>query len=194
VTGRWPKRALVAGLVVVALAALLTGGSVTWAYLASDGHRYDLADAPAAPVAIVLGAEVGTPFLTGRLDATVALVRAGKVRSVLVSGNAAGSSGDETVAMTSYLVAKGVPAAEIVVDRDGVDTYETCVRAVQVFDLRRALVVTQAYHLPRAVSLCRSLGLDADGVTATCDCGGLLLFKNEVREWFATVLAVAHVL
>lgn len=182
------------GTAALVAAVLLVGAGVTWTYVASGGHRFDLADAPDAPVAVVFGAETKTPYLTGRLESTVDLVKAGKVRSVLVSGNAAGSSGDETVAMTSYLVAKGVPAAEIVVDRDGVDTYETCVRAVQVFGLRRALVVTQAYHLPRAVSLCRSLGLDADGVTATCDCGGLLLFKNEVREWFATVLAVAHVL
>ena len=172
------------------LAIVLTGASVTWAYLASAGHRYDLADAPTAPVVIVFGAEVRTPFLAGRLEVTAELLKSGKAQSVLVSGNAAGSSGDETKAMASYLVARGVALAKIAVDAYGLDTYDTCARAVHVFGVRRALLVTQAYHLPRAVSLCRSLGMDADGVDATCDCGALLLFGNEVREWFATVLAL----
>ncbi|EWM10503.1 vancomycin high temperature exclusion protein [Kutzneria sp. 744] len=187
---RWVRRVLGAGLVAVVLAVLLTSASVIWAYSASVGHRHDLADAPPAPVVIVFGAQVHTPFLAGRLDATVELVNAGKAKSVLVSGNAAGSSGDETKEMTSYLVARGVPAAKIVVDPYGLDTYDTCARAVRVFDIRRALLVTQAYHLPRAVSLCRGLGMDAEGVAADCDCGALLLFVNEVREWFATVRAL----
>lgn len=163
---------------------------MAWAYIASAGHRYDLADAPTAPVAIVFGAEVDTPFLAGRLDVTVDLIKAGKAGAVLVSGNAAGTSGDETKAMTSYLTARGVAPAKIVVDPSGIDTYTTCARATKVFGVRRALLVTQSYHLPRAVSLCRGLGMDADGVAATCDCGGLILFKNQVREWLATVLAI----
>ena len=181
---------MTAGLIALALVVLVTGASVTWAYVASAGHRYDPADAPTAPVVVVFGAEVRTPFLTGRLDVTVELVKAGKAKSVLVSGNAADTFGDETAAMTSYLVARGVDPAKIVVDPYGLDTYDTCARAVQVFGVRRALLVTQAYHLPRAVALCRNLGMDADGVKATCDCGGLVLFKNEVREWFASVRAV----
>ncbi|MFI9389116.1 vancomycin high temperature exclusion protein [Kutzneria sp. NPDC052558] len=186
------RRALIIGLVAVVVAALVTGGSVIWAYTASSGHRHDPADAPSAPVVIVLGAEVGTPFLAGRLAATVELLKAGKAESVLVSGNANGTSGDETRVMAAYLTAHGIPAAKITVDGDGVDTYSTCARAVQVFGIRRALLVTQAYHLPRAVSLCRNLGMDADGVEAPCDCGGFLLFRNEVREWLASVLALKN--
>ncbi len=176
------------------LAVVVTAASVTWAYTASAGHRYEPATAPTAPVVIVLGAEVGTPFLTGRLAVAAELLKAGKAASVLVSGNANGTSGDETKAMTAYLTANGIAPAKITVDGDGLDTYETCARAVQVFGIRRALVVTQPYHLPRAVSLCRNLGMDADGVDATCDCGGLLLFSNEVREWLATVLALQRVI
>jgi SanA protein len=169
---------------------LLTASSVIWARLASSGHRYDLADAPSAPVAIVFGAEVDTPFLAGRLDATVTLIRAGKAHSILVSGNASGSSGNETAAMTSYLLARGVPASSLLVDPLGLTTYDTCARASQVFHLQRVLVVTQGYHLPRAVSLCRRLGLSADGVAAPCSCGSFLLFKNQFRELFATAFAL----
>jgi vancomycin permeability regulator SanA len=179
-----------AALVVVLLVLLLTASSVTWARLTSSGHRYDLSDAPSAPFAIVFGAQVDTPFLAGRLDATVALFRAGKVRSVLVSGNASGSSGDETSAMTSYLLVRGVPLSALFVDPLGLTTYDTCARASQVFHLQRALLVTQAYHLPRAVSLCRRLGLSADGIAAPCACSSFLLFSNQFRELFATVLAL----
>jgi SanA protein len=191
---RWPKRALWIGLTALGVAAVVTGASVTWAYIASGGHRYELADAPNAPVVIVLGAKIQSdrplPFLAGRLDMTVQLVKAGKARAVLVSGAAAGTSGDETRAMTAYLVDRGVDPAKIVVDEYGLDTYDTCVRAVQVFGVRRALLVTQSYHLPRAVALCRSLGMDADGVAAPCDCNVFSLVKNRAREWLATVDAV----
>lgn len=173
-------------------AVLLVGTGVTWTYVASSGHRFEVADTPDAPVAVVFGAETKTPYLAGRLQTAIDLVKAGKVRSVLVSGNAAGSSGDETREMTSYLLTHGVPVASVVVDPYGVDTYDTCARAVQVYGVRRALLVTQPYHLPRAVALCRSLGMDADGVNAQCTCGGFNLFVNEAREWFATVLALKN--
>lgn len=185
-----PWRILRAALVAILLALLLTASSVVWARLASAGHRHDLSTAPSAPTAIVFGAQVGTPFLTGRLDATVALYRAGKVRSILVSGNAAGSSGNETSAMTSYLSARGVPLSALLVDPFGLTTHDTCARASQVFHLQRVLLVTQPYHLPRAITLCRHFGLSADGIAAPCSCGPFLLFRNQVRELFATVPAL----
>jgi SanA protein len=190
----WLRRAIRIGLIAAGVVALVIGGSVTWAYIASGGHRYDVADAPAAPVVIVFGAKIADerpmPFLAGRLDVTAELVRTGKARSILVSGDAAGSSGNETRAMTEYLTARGVDPAVIVVDPYGLDTYDTCARAVQVHGVDRALLVTQSYHLPRAVSLCRNLGMDADGVAATCDCPFPSLAKNRAREWLATVGAV----
>jgi SanA protein len=190
----WRRRALKIGLIVIAALALVTGASVTWAYIASGGHRYDVADAPSAPVVVVFGAKIQgdrpLPFLAGRLDVTAELIRTGKARAILVSGDAAGSSGNETKAMTEYLAAKGVDPNVIVVDRYGLDTYDTCARAVQVYGVHRALLVTQSYHLPRAVALCRNLGMDADGVDATCDCNVFSLIKNRTREWLATVGAV----
>lgn len=185
---------LLIGGIVLGIGVLAIGGSVIWAYAASSGHRHEIADAPDAPVVIVLGAKIQDdrplPFLAGRLDATIDLLRAGKVRSVLVSGAADGSSGDETAAMTEYLVARGVHPRTIVVDRFGMDTYDTCIRAKQVYGIDRALLVTQSYHLPRAVALCRSLGVDAEGVAATCDCDVFSMARNRAREWLATVDAV----
>ncbi|MET0234920.1 MAG: ElyC/SanA/YdcF family protein [Kibdelosporangium sp.] len=192
--GLWRRRSLRIGLAGAGALGLAIGGSLAWSYTASGGHRYDVAGAPSAPVVIVLGARIQDgrplPFLAGRLDTTAELVRAGKVKAVLVSGDAAGSSGNETKAMVEYLTAKGVDPRMIVVDPYGVDTYDTCARAIQVYGIDRALLVTQSYHLPRAVALCRNLGVDADGVAATCDCTVFSRLKNRAREWLATVAAV----
>ena len=74
----------------------------------------------------------------------------------------------------------------IVTDPDGLDTYDSCVRARQVYGVTRALVVTQPYHLARAVALCRRVGIDADGVGARCDCVPLNVARNAARDYLAT--------
>lgn len=179
--------------VALAAAVALVAASAPWAWteIAARGHEYAEADAPAADVAIVLGTEVlpdGEPGtrLAGRLQTAAALVRAGKARAVLVSGDGAGTSGDEPAAMTRYLGALGVDPRRVVADPHGLDTYDTCRRARDVYGIGRALVVTQGYHLSRAVTLCRAVGLDADGVAARCPgCSAALLAEKSARDYLA---------
>ncbi|WP_231569415.1 SanA/YdcF family protein [Prescottella defluvii] len=172
---------------------------VMWIRIAAAGRMHDPSDAPHAPVAIVLGARVraGRPmkFLQGRLDAAAGLLADGRASVVLVSGDAHGKSGDEIAAMTGYLVAAGVDPARIVEDPYGLDTYDTCVRAARTFGVRRALVVTQRFHLPRTVALGRAAGVDVDGVRAG-RAGGRrsTLLKNTVREFLAYPKAARDVL
>jgi vancomycin permeability regulator SanA len=174
---------------VLLLAAVFVAPTV-WLRLASAGHVEDgPGSAARAPVVIVFGAQLeagGTApklFLRGRLDTAIDLVRAGKAKAVLVSGDAHGDSGDETAVMSRYLADHGVPAHRIVADGAGLDSYDTCKRAHDVYGVRRALLVSQKFHLPRAVALCRGLGVDADGVAARCDgCLTSTLAKNRVRE------------
>ena len=174
-----PRHVVRAGAVVTANAAV--------AFAARGGIR-SVEDAPHMPVAIVLGAQVhdGRPmaFLRGRLDTTAALFHAGKADRVLASGNGNGKSGDEITAMTEYLVEQGVPRSKILGDPLGLRTFDTCERAVQVFGYTRALVVTQAFHVPRTVALARKVGLDAIGIESECDCSALGYVKNAGREWF----------
>ena len=73
----------------------------------------------------------------------------------------------------------------VVEDPFGLDTYDSCVRARQVFGVTRALIVTQRYHLARAVTLCRQAGIETDGVGAPCDGCSVRLYTNSVREYFA---------
>lgn len=173
-------------------------GSMVVIASAASGRVHDLADAPEAPVVIVLGAKVqdGRPmsFLAGRLDVAAALLRDGKARAVLVSGDANGTSGNEIAAMTGYLVERGVDPALIVGDDHGLDTYDTCARAAQTFGVRRALIVSQDPHVTRAVALCRHAGIDADGVRGDCDCRTITVARNTAREWLARPKAVADML
>jgi vancomycin permeability regulator SanA len=175
---------------------LLLSAPWTWTVLAAAGHRHDLADAPAADVVLVLGTTVapdGQPEnrLAGRLTTAAALVTTGRARVILVSGDGGGDSGDETAAMTSYLTGPlGVDPARVVADPSGLDTYDSCIRARDVYGVREALVVTQAYHLSRAVALCRTLGIDTEGVAARCDgCGTALLVEKSARDYLASLKA-----
>ncbi len=140
---------------------------------------------PPLPVALVLGAEVysdGRPsrFLRARLDVAADLYRRGLVGRVLLSGDGLSPFYDETAGMRDYLLDAGVPAAHLVLDPAGFDTYDSCLRARDVFGLRRLVVVSQAYHLPRALAICRALGLDAWGV-------GDDSVRRNVTAWRASV-------
>ncbi|WP_203900031.1 SanA/YdcF family protein [Virgisporangium aliadipatigenens] len=149
--------------------AIGTVGSVAWVRTAAHGYVYDEADVPAAPVALVLGAEVydnGSPsaFLAARLDIARRLYLAGKVRAILVSGDHGRWEYDEPGASLNWLTARGVPITKVVLDYAGFDTYDSCVRATKIFGVDRAIVVTQSYHIARAVTVCRRVGVDAVGV------------------------------
>ncbi len=150
-------------------AAAVLGGSMAFVRRYAAGHLHAEPVAPAAPVALVLGAQVhpdGTPssFLAGRLDLARRLLQANRVQVLLLSGDGMAPEYDEPAAMQAYLIAGGVPADRLVLDRYGLDTYDSCLRAARVYGVRRLIVVTQDYHLPRAVGTARALGLDADGV------------------------------
>lgn len=143
-----------------------------WVESSTEAFIFNNVDeAPPAQAAIVLGARVypnghPSPVLADRLLTGVALYRAGKVRKLLLSGDHGQLEYDEVNAMRDYVRSLGVPARDIFMDHAGFSTYETMFRARDVFGLRDAVVVTQGFHLPRAVFIARRLGLDAAGVTA----------------------------
>ncbi|SIM84081.1 SanA/YdcF family protein [Micromonospora cremea] len=159
--------ALVAGVVLLGGGGTLA--SVVWIRGDADDHIYSEARVPDAPVALVLGTKVDadgepSPFLAARLEIARRLFDAGKVRAILVSGDNMNADYDEPGAMMRWLVDRGVPAQQVVLDHAGFDTYDSCARAERIFGVKRATVVTQSFHLPRAVALCRRLGIDASGV------------------------------
>jgi vancomycin permeability regulator SanA len=137
--------------------------------MASAGRVYAMSDAPTRPVALVLGAHVyadGTPsaFLQARLAMARDLYQAGKVRAVLVSGDNMHFDYNEPDAMRAWLIAQGVPAKKVVADYAGFDTSDSCQRAHRIFGATSLIVLTQSFHVRRAVALCREAGIDAVGI------------------------------
>ncbi|MFH9944225.1 vancomycin high temperature exclusion protein [Streptomyces murinus] len=154
-------RAVVAGCVL----ALLPGA---WLFTSTADRLRTVADAPPAPVAVVFGAGLWngepSPYLAHRLDATAALYRAGRVKVVLVTGDNSRKDYDEPDAMRTYLTKHGVPGGRIVRDYAGFDTWDSCVRAKKIFGVDRAVLVSQGFHIRRAVALCEAAGIDSYGV------------------------------
>lgn len=150
------------GLATVGVLAIR---AVVWG--AGRGRIHRLDDVAPRPVAIVFGAAVGSPMLYDRVATGAALYRAGKVRRLLLSGDNRHRSYNEPQAMRRLALAAGVPAEALVLDYAGRRTYDSCARAHDIFGLREAILVTQGFHLDRALYLCRKLGLvDVAGVPA----------------------------
>ncbi|MGW2147887.1 SanA/YdcF family protein [Nonomuraea bangladeshensis] len=125
------------------LLSVLALAPMTWAWLSSSGHRVTAegagwtAPVPPAEAALVLGAGLyagrPSPMLARRLDIAAELYHSGKVRALLLSGDNSREEYDEPTAMRDYLRAEGVPDAAMVLDYAGFDTWDSCVRARQVF-------------------------------------------------------------
>jgi len=177
------------------LVPLLVTTPLAWFALSTDGRRTTADRADARPVALVLGAGLrrdGHPsmLLARRLDIAADLYHRGTVDAVLVSG-----ADQEPVAMRRYLLAAGVPDAKIVGDDAGFRTWDSCVRAREVYGVRSAIVVTQRFHLPRAVVLCTAAGIDATGVgDASMQARGLATVYGWLREIPAAVKALGDTL
>ncbi len=191
----WLRRlgaALAAGAAVFALASFF----VERRY--SD-RVVSIASAPASPVVLVYGAgltrgPLPSPILAERLDAALALYRAGKVQKLLVSGDNSDRFHDETAAMRRYAIERGVPAEDVLGDDAGVSTYDSTIRARDVFGVRRALLVTQKFHLPRALYIANGSGIDAYGVAADegKDEGSTYALRELVSRPVALAMVLLH--
>lgn len=139
-----------------------------WMCASTGPYRASAAKVPAAAVGIVFGAGAldgePTPMLARRLQIGLDLYRRGKVQVLLVTGDNSRSHYNEPQVMSDYLVRQGMPRDRIVLDYAGFDTWDSCVRAKKIFGVDRAILITQRFHLPRALTLCRAVGIDAWGV------------------------------
>ncbi|MGK5642004.1 SanA/YdcF family protein [Streptomyces sp. URMC 126] len=164
----------------VMAACVLAVLPVTWVHAAAESRLWQADDVPPAPVAIVFGAGLWqgkpSPYLAHRLDTAVDLYRAGKVRVVLVTGDNGRRKYNEPDAMRAYLRERGVPDDRVVADYAGFDTWDSCTRARRVFGVRKAVLVTQDFHIRRAVALCDAAGIDAYGVAVEA---------RRDRTWYA---------
>jgi len=194
---RWRRIAL------ILLVSAVAGPPTLVAYVAASTspHRYtDPAEVPAEPVALVFGAGVrrdGTPspMLADRVQTAVQLYQMGRVRKILMTGDNSQVEYNEVAAMQQYAEDRGVPAGDITLDYAGFSTYESCYRARVIFGVEQAVLITQQFHLPRAVYTCRHLGIDAVGL-GTPDWeaySSKVISFYTMREFLATLKALWQV-
>ena len=177
------------GLFVLLISRVITG-------LYARGRVYAASEVPARRVAIVFGAGLWrngtpTPVLIDRVTQAANLYFAGKVEKLLMSGDNRFVNYNEPEAMRQLALSLGVPNDVIVRDYAGRRTYDTCYRAKAIFGVDNAILVTQAFHMPRALYLCNHLGVDSVGVKSD-----LRIYRKssvlywDMRELLATTAAI----
>ncbi len=156
--------------------------------------KTDIRTVEPSTVAIVLGAKVYpdaslSAMLADRVDTGIDLYESGKVKKLLMSGDHGRKGYDEVNAMRARAVERGVPENDIFTDHAGFSTYESMVRAKKVFKVTDAIIVSQDFHLPRALFVARDAGLKAQGVAA--DRRPYLTGRaSRLREYAANVKAL----
>jgi len=162
---------MIIAIVILITTGLLVGFALLVTNISAAGKIMDADEAPSKKVAIVFGAGLQhdgrpTAVLQDRVAAAAELYFAGKVEIILMSGDNRFVDYNEPGAMRAYAIELGVPDEAIVLDYAGRRTYDTCYRAKAIFGVKDALLVTQKFHLPRTLFICRSLGINSIGVIA----------------------------
>lgn len=185
--------------VMLLLAGLFVFGILTVAginlYMVSYADRYTITEEEAFTLTdidciMVLGCGVyqskPTPLLEDRLKRGVAVYQTGASAKILMSGDHGQKDYDEVNVMKQYALEQGILEDDIFMDHAGFSTYESMCRAREIFGIDKIIIVTQKYHLPRAVYLARQLGMDAYGVASDYrSFGGQ--FYRDCREVVARV-------
>ena len=107
-----------------------------------------------------------TPILKDRLDKGIELYKNGYAKKIIMSGDHGTSEYDEVNVMKQYAIEEGVPSSDIFMDHAGFSTYDSVYRAKEIFGVKHMMIVSQKYHLYRALYLANSLKVDAVGVPA----------------------------
>ena len=181
-------------LLILGLLILLASRLVTALY--ARARTYTASGVPVRRVAIVFGAGLWrngspTPVLIDRVTTAANLYFTGKVEKLLMSGDNRFVDYNEPEAMRQLALSLGVPKDAIVLDYAGRRSYDTCYRAKAIFKVDQAILVTQAFHMPRVIYLCNRIGVDSVGVESDLRIyrKSSILYWN-IRELPATVAAL----
>ena len=186
------RRILLLLLALCVLGAALAFGVSGWMVLHEKNAILSLEDTPpeALDCILVLGCGVDAqgrpkPMLHDRMTVAVELYEKGWADKLLLTGDNSGSDYNEVGAMETFALEHGVPADAILLDNEGFNTDASIRRAGDEFRIRRAVIVTQEYHLSRALFLAESYGLEACGVSATLRTYGPKQVQWSLREVLA---------
>ncbi len=181
-------------MLILCILILVTTSSIYFYVYCSgnDSIYHSIDDVEPKPVAIVFGAgyyESGklSAILQDRVDTAIRLYKKGKVKKILMTGANNTSKYDEPSAMKRYAVSMSIPKDDIVLDYAGFRTYDSLYRARDIFMVKSAILVTQRYHLYRALYTAKKLGIDAIGMQSD-----MRRYLREdwykTREFFAIIL------
>lgn len=156
-----------------------------------DLKKFTVSNIENRDIAIVFGAGIKennepSDILADRVEVAVDLYNKKKIKKILMSGDNSTIYHNESLVMKEYATNLGVPEKDIVLDFAGFNTYSTCVRAKEIFGISSAILVTQDYHLNRALYLCNNVGVDSIGVSSDLR-KYILQFKFSFREIFAFI-------
>ena len=194
---KWFRRILITFL-IIGVVGLLSLFIINWQVKSYSANKifHNIKEVPkheSSRIGIVYGAAVYrngklSHALYDRVFTAVNLYKAGKVQKLLMSGDNSRKTYDEPTAMKEAAIKMGVLEKDIVLDFAGRRTYDTCYRAKEIFEIKRAILITQEFHLPRATYLCENMGIDTIGVAA--DRRDYLDERSwAVREFLAVVSA-----
>ena len=158
--------AVLAVAVIAILNAVVIEVAAPFLHGIGDTGDIEPADCVLVPGALVYNSDQLSAILQDRVDYAIRLYEDGKADRLLFSGDHGQTNYDEVNAMKDYAVSQGVPEDDIFLDHAGFSTYESLYRARDVFEVKSVIVVTQQFHLSRAVYVARELGLDASGVNS----------------------------
>ncbi len=193
----WKKFLVTAGVAVFVLLLFVLLANTVVVSSGADYLYEKLENVPEAQVALILGARVFddgrlSTMMQDRADSGLELYKAGKVQKLIMSGDNGTTTYDEVNTVKDYLLEKGVREEDLFLDHAGFDTYDSLYRARDIFGVKSLVVVTQKFHLPRAVYIGRSLGMEVYGYEADKR-EYLGMFWNELRESLARTKAFLDV-
>nr|WP_299069914.1 ElyC/SanA/YdcF family protein [uncultured Allomuricauda sp.] len=179
------KRYLFAPIIVIAIIVLFVNLTIRIKY---EKFIYPkIENIPKCYTGIVLGAG-GSYLLQDRMDNAIELYHAKKIDRFLLSGDHGQIDYDEVNNMKSYFISQGIDTMDIFLDHAGFDTYSSMYRAKEIFQVTDAIIITQKFHLPRAVYIARQMGLTAYGSVADKrDYDSINSYRS--RELFANIKA-----
>lgn len=183
----YKKPLLYLSLTVLVLLSSVFGLTNYYVEQAGEKYIFSADQVPNADAVLVLGAYVFpdgkvSDMLNDRLTVGYELYQQGKAPRILVSGDHGRTNYDEVNTMKSYLKGKGVPSQDIFMDHAGFSTYESMYRARDIFQAKKLIIVTQHYHLQRALFIAREMGLEAYGVASDLHNYGPVMAEYQLRE------------
>ncbi len=194
------KKPLKIFLICLSLLVIAIWGLHIYIIQATNSRIYNrIADVPSFHTVIILGASVHgdgklSPILQDRVDTGLSLYRRGKAKRFLLSGDNRSSDYDEVNAMKKYLIARNVPEEHIYTDPAGLNTYDSMYRSRAVFQIYDAIIVTQEFHLPRALFIAQNLGFNYYGYPAVANRYQKTESSLRRREKLANIKAIYEII